>query len=242
MANRAIAATATSAHPAAVSRMCSLSCCRGRSPGMTLVSIASVGWTGGRVRRRHAITSSSLVGSPRPCIRWAPARATCARLVSLAIAPAVFGSMPRPASCASSLMVSSSPIGWSCSRQSCLCATGRLRGRRRARCCSIICHSGSGPWTGAESRSRAAGSRLMSSARWATALARRGCGARRRSQAHIPPTGARFWARCRGSQGGSSVMPTPGCCRRSRSAGREWSCTSANGICSTPWSACWPKS
>ncbi len=54
-------------------------------------------------------------------------------------APAASESIARRASCASQTTASSSPTGSSSSRRSSSSPTGLPSGRRRARCCSIIC-------------------------------------------------------------------------------------------------------
>jgi len=127
-------------------------------------------------------------------------------------------------------------------RQSCSSLTVPPLGRRRARCCLIICRSGSEPWMGTGDGSRPVASRSMFSVLWATGPAGRGSGVQRRSRARIPPTGARSWARCRAARRGLCATPTAGWCRRSRSCGPTRSATNANGTFSMRWNACWPRS
>ena len=209
--------------------MSSPSFCRARSPGRTPVSSASVTSSDGRVRRRRVSTSSSPVGSPRRCTRLVRAPPTCAPRGSHATARIAFALTRRQASCANQTTASSSPTGSSSSRRSSLGRTVREPGRRKARSCSTTCPSGSGPWMPTARRYAPAGSPSTFFARLDTAPQSRCSGAPRRSRRPIRPTGAPSSAPYRASRDESSAMPMGACCRRSPSAGRGSSCSSASG-------------
>ena len=89
-------------------------------------------------------------------------------------------------------MANLSPIGWRCSRRSCLSRVDRALGLSRGRCCSITCRFGSGRWIGAVGRFQAAGSRSTCSARSVTGLGRRSSDARRHCRPRIPPNWSAF--------------------------------------------------
>ena len=148
--------------------------------------------------------------------------------------------MLRPASCASPITASFSPIGSRSSRRSSLTLTVRQHGRWRALCCSTTYPSSCGPLIATVGGCRRAGSPSTSSAAWASTLADRGSGWHRRSRAPSLATGGHSLDPCRVIPRGSSATPTAACWPRSQSAGRRPSCSSANGICSTHSIVCWP--